>query len=281
MSSIVRATGIPLLYSSFQFGGETDFFNIMRNYTAERLGDGSLHWEVTCHYSTPEPESNDAAHGGTKNEKQGENDNPTVALPEIDVAFEKFQEVVWYVYDLTTKKLTPCKASNGQVYDPPPMRDASRMIITITRNESILAPHPGLGLQYMDTVNSDVWFGLLPNQVKCQSITAKRQTKQLSIGGVPTILPYLSCSYKFEARPTWQTRLLDQGAYWINKKILDDPTTWVKRKFIVEGHPVVGPLDGFGGKLADGANPVFNTFQFYNTLPFSALNLPQAFLDFR
>ena len=64
----------------------------------------------------------------------GANDNPLLQLPEIETSFEKYQEVVFYVYDQLTQQITPCRASNNEVYNPPPTKDASRLILTITRN---------------------------------------------------------------------------------------------------------------------------------------------------
>lgn len=280
--AVVSASGIPRLYEPFAFGSEVDPECLLRDIDAERVSEGAFQWVVTCHYSTPEPDSKNASStdtAGTKREAPGSQDNPQLQLPEIDVSFEKFQQVVYAVYDITTQELTPCKASNDQVFDPPPMRDASRMVIQIVRNEPISAGHPALGVLYQDAVNSDYWFGLAPGQAKIMSIAAQRQTKQTTIAGAPVLLPYLRCTYKIECRPTWDTLILDAGTFYLD----DDPLTGkVKKKAFItdDGHPTTGPLDGHGHKLDAGANPVFKTFRFYLRRPFSLLALPQSFLDF-
>ncbi len=271
---VTAAPGIPLLYSAYVFGNEADRYALLREISAERAGPASYFWIVTCTYKTP-PASSGSMPGGTERDTSGANDNPLLMLPEVETSFEKFQEVIYYVYDFATQAFIPCKATNGQVFDPPPTRDASRLTLTITRNEDINSPHPAVDVAYIDSVNSDVFWGCGPGTWKCMGISTKRETKQL-FGAIQ--FPYLKVTYKFEARPTWDTRLLDAGAYWLDKTLIKPDAEPFKRKFITDdGHPRIGALDGFGGKLRDGAPPVFLTFRLYFRKQFAALNLPQSF----
>ncbi len=281
---VAAAVGIPPLYSAYQFGGtESDPFALLRNIECQRIADGSYHWEVTCSYETPDPvDSNDntISGGGTKREQAGQQDNPLLMIPEIEVSFERFQQAVFFVYDTTAEKLTPCKASNGQIFVPPPSKDASRMLVTITRNEDITSDHPNIGIQFQDVVNSDYWFGQPPGVWKCQGVSAARQSKQLTINGIASLVPYLKVTYKFEARnyPYHDTLILDAGTFY-----LEDTGDVVKKKrqFLTDdGHPTTGPLDGHGDKLGDGEDPVFLPFRFYKRKPYSLLALPNAFVDF-
>jgi hypothetical protein len=168
--------------------------------------------------------------------------------------------------------ISPVRASNGEIFDPPPMKDASRLILTITRNEDITAPHPLTSVLFTDTVNSDIFFACLPGQVKCMGVTAAKQTKQLSNGAV---FSYLKCVYQFQMRPTWDLYILNAGNwYWTDIKKL------TKQKFLTEDqHPRQGLLDINGLKLADGLNPLFVGVRPYQRQKFSPLNLPQSFLQ--
>jgi len=167
----------------------------------------------------------------------------------------------------------PLASSAGEIFVPPPMMDRSTLLITMTRNESILSPIPETALLFQDSVNADVFFGFGPGQVKCQSITCQRQNKQLPDG---SIFPYLRATYLFHARKTWDIQLLDKGSYYRFRVSTSLP--WTKQKFITDdGQPRDGLLDGFGQKLADGAAPVFITVRPYPWLTFAALELPQNF----
>ncbi len=274
--TVGSAAGIPKLFSLYRFGNENHLYARLRHIDCERIQPGSLYWEVTCKYETPADEEGGNKAGGVEREKEGQNDQPLLMLPEIETSFETYQEVVWYVYNATTKALEPCKASNGQVFDPPPTRDRSRLNLTITRNEDISTPVLATAVAYQDAVNSDYWWGLAPGTWKVQAITVHRETKQLSNG---SIFPYLRVSYKFQARQTWDTQLLDAGTYYKNDLGGAPPVVQKIRFLTTDGHPTTGPLDGHGNKLAEGATPVFLTFRFYPRLPFGNLLLPQSFLD--
>jgi hypothetical protein len=283
--TVAAAPGIPKLYSLYTFGNERDDYARLREVRPERIEPNSLFWEVTCEYSTPEVESEtDTGKGSSKREVDGQQDVPTLQLPEIETSFEKYQQVVYGVFDVKTGQLTPCRASNKQVFDPPPVKENSRLIITITRNEDINSDHPAQSILYQDAVNSDTWWSQPPGTFKCQAITAQRQTKNTSKG---TIIPYLRVTYKFEGRPyqqvpgdNWDLVLLDAGTYYLND-IGGQPPVVQKLKFISDdGHPITHALDGKGNPLPDGANPVWLTFRVYKRLPFGALLLPQQFIQF-
>lgn len=177
---------------------------------------------------------------------------------------------------LVNNALMPCSNSANQPYIPPPHKEDMRMGIKITRNEDILAPHPALALAYMGAVNSDNFWGALPGQARCSSITVQRLQKQLPDGSV---YPYLRATYDIKFMQTWNVNLLDSGDYW-NKVITNNPLTIQKIPFIDEsGNPIKGLLDGSGNKLADGGTPVYKSYQVYPSLPFSLLNLPNSFRD--
>lgn len=306
---VTAAPGIPRKYSPYVFGTERDQYALALNFSAARIDSGFPHWHVHVEYSTPEPRQ--------KGEKGDTSEDPLLWIPEASTSMEKLQEAVYAVYDISGVKapagvvkapdgapvpagewdffgllggdaqpgnakdargpITPCRASNGEVFDPPPMRDASRLVLSITRNESITSNHPRAGIQYADAVNADRFWGGPPGVWKCQGITAERQTRQ--INNRPC--PYLKVTYKFEARLTWDLILLDAGTFYTSvspEKVPFAGPEIVRRKFIThDGHPTTGPLDGKGGKLADGAVPVFRVYRIYRRLRFKRLGLPQSF----
>jgi hypothetical protein len=280
---VTHATGLPRLYFPYVFGNEFDFYAVLRSLKADRLNPNSLYWVVTGEYSTPEPYKRHRPSGG-KQDTTGANDNPLLQLPEIETEWEKFHEVVYYVYDTNIQMLVTCQNSAGEVFNPPPTRDSSRLILTISRNEDLASNHPGADVIYQDTVNADVFWGLPPGTWKLQAIKARREQKTLATVG--TIFAYLKVTYKFEARVTWDTLILDSGTYyWTSAP--GSPGRRKVRFLTSDGHPTKGALNGTGQALYSQPPmddetikpPVFRPFRFYKRLPFGPLNLPQSFAD--
>ena len=206
---VASSAGIPFLYSNDNFGNEIDVYAFYRQLEAERATPTGC--SGTSRATTPpRPYRQNMPSGGLR-DTAGANDNPFLQLPEIETSFEKYQEVVFYVYSRDPADHA-VSASNNAVDNPPPTKDASRLILTITRNEEITAPHPAADLIYNDSVNADIFWGSPPGTWKCQGISARRETKQLQD---KSILPYLKVTYKFEARLTWDTQILDAGTYYL------------------------------------------------------------------
>ncbi len=278
--TVLSATGVPRAFDPYVFGQESDDYALCRHVTADRMQPASLYWKVVARYETPEPRERGNESAGTGSEKAGQNDNPLLMLPEVTTSTEKFRELIYWVYDPlrdNDKKIQPCRNSANQVFDPPPEKDASRLTLTITRNESIGTPHPSVDVIYADAVNADVFWGCNPGIWKCQGITTARETKQLANG---TILPYLKCTYKFEARPDWDILILDAGTYYFENAF--DMRTVApndKRKLFKLKDSTIekGLLNGQGELNPDGDPPVFLRVRPYVRVPFGPLALPQSF----
>lgn len=351
---VAVAPGIPLLFTPYYFG--TDFIPNcrVRSVEPERLAPGSMDWEVTVTYETPDikggalgdggnsGDSGDKGNdgGGTGQETDGQYNNPLLAIPEIETHFETHKIPIyglralgvpatftsgspdvqaasanWFAVGdpvtlvmgtvtlattitaiqftplpvtitlsaawpgisgqgvLINNAIKPCMASNGEIFVPPPEMDESHLIMTITRNEDITAPHPALAITYQDVVNSDIFWGALPGQCKCKSITVQRQVKQFPDGSA---LPYLRVTYIFHFKSSWNIQLLDKGTWYWYQQTNASPVR-EQKKVTSDGQPVDCLLDGKGGLLPKGASPVFLTISPYGQLPFSALNLPQSF----
>jgi hypothetical protein len=288
--TVALAIGVPRLFQPYVFGREYLPFCRVREVEPERIAPNSLWWIVTVTYRTPElkggaqgdggnSSGSDASSGdggGTQTENDQQFENPLLALAEIETHFQTQQQAIYAVYDTSKNPptFTAAKSSAGEIFNPPPMKDSSTFVMTITRNEGILSPHPALAVLYQDTVNSDSFWGCGAGQVKCQSITVQRQNKQYPDG---TDFPYLRVTYTFHFKESWDLSLLDKGSYY-KDDIGGFPPVVNKVRFKSDdGNPIEGLLDGKGGKLGDDANPVFLPVRPYNRLPFAALGLPQSF----
>jgi len=291
--TVVLAPGLPILFQPYQFGSEYHPYCRCRSVVPERVKDGSPAWDVTCTFTTPQIKG--GAHGdggnsdsgsdggadkgsdggGTKEETDGQFENPLLEIPEVETHFETSQIPIMGVYDTSQNPAVfkPAQASTGEIFVPPPHMENASLILTITRNEALSAAHPQLAATYMNTCNSDTFWGCSAGQVKCQNITVQRQVKQLPGG---TIFPYLRVTYIFKIKDTWDLKILDSGSWYWFQKSQSEPK--VKQRFLSEDkQPIQGLLDGNGNKLADGGTPVWLTIRPYNRLAFGALGLPQSF----
>ena len=279
---VTGAIGIPRMFSIYSTPGEYHLFARARDISADRAGPNSLFWYVTVKYSTPEPYGRD----GNKRENPNEDQNPLLKIPNAEVHFENFQQPIYWIYNVSTGLIQPITASNCQVYVPAPVKDTCRMMLSITTNEDIFSNHPATGLQYMNSVNADVFWGLAPGTVRCMGITANTEHKQLPNGSQ---YAYLKVVYQFCILQTHDLILLDAGTYYLkcgsggsgsgSGSGLNCNNCFNYTKFpftTATGTPCEGPLDGMGGQ-GDPANPKFNTYRVYPRLAFGLLQLPQNF----
>lgn len=260
--AVTLAVGIPPLGSTYAFGGsETHLYARVRNISAERVQPNSKIWHVEVRYETKGEEDED------------EQDNPLLSLPEIRTSFEQIEEVVQGELDGTAKSdfSDAILNSAGETFDPPPTRQVSNLVLTITRNENVAANHPAIAQEYVDTVSSGAFFGQPARTARMVGISVDRQVKQLDDG---TVTAYLKTTYTVHFRDTWRLSLLDHGTYFINDN-------QEKESFVdAAGHPYLGLLDGAGGSLDSTADPVFLTpKKIYLEKDWSALSLPSSFAE--
>ncbi len=291
------AAGLPAAFSTYAIGNDVDIYARLREWKAWRLEDRSFQWIVEATYSTPEPkegsrEGNTGTGAGTHQDTAGDYTNPLIELPVVKTFTIEREVPIQQIFDINSGAIRVPANSACQVFSPPAMKKERSLAISISRNEDINAPHPALGVTYSGAVNSDYFWGLAPGVVQCQSITAERQVKQVQ-GGIQ--FAYLKAEYLFHCNPnTWDLKILDAGDYYCQSGATNSgsgsgasgsgsgvnycPNCTTKIGFIDDkGHPIKGLLNGNGGKLAQGANPVYLTLRPYTWLAFAPLNLPQSF----
>lgn len=243
-SGAVRAAVPVAIGMKYSTGYETDFGAYCQKITAtqESVGDGKS-WLVTCEYgpydSTQWPE------------------NPLDRQPEISWEYQQYQEVA--SEDINGDSIVN---SAGDPFDPPIMKDFSRPILTLVRNESNFDPL--LAYNNRDKVNSNSFFGADAGQVKCQSITPRRVFNQ-DIGW------YWTVTYQFIFNDKgWKPQIYDMGFRQL------DPSDDTKRIEITDEHgqriSSPWPLDENGQPLAPGDKPATIEFEIYESIDFSVFN---------
>jgi len=234
----------------------------VRKLVAEQRTDIWEIWIVTVTYEEPE----------TDDPENNEFDNPLERLPDISI---DTQSILIAARGEVNSSGTITKAINNtanEPFDPHPEEEVEILAINITRwaiaNFSMLTYY-----KYQNAVNESTWtFGDLSvpeGDAKIRLRIGKREFWRHPVTGVS----YSYRQYDFEVLVSpigWDIELLDWGSAYLDggvlKKFVNYPADGDGNEF--------GKLDGAGGKLADGAAPVFLTFKNKKRVDFGALNLP-------
>ncbi len=248
---------------------ETDDFSFCVGIRAYCTGGDGCDWAVDVAYEPIDPQVFDEYV-----------ENPLLAPMEIDPQTVKYQRSIDVDYDQATIDATgsgkPIVNSADDPFDPPVMRDHSRYVLTVVRNEAIDIRQAVNGVYwddskpelYNDHVNKTTFFGRAPHKVKVDSITARIAWHPGLYD--PTTSPplsgyYAQVTYVYHINPeTWDAKPLDQG---YRKK---DPTTHVQQQILIDGIPATSPvlLDGTGKPAVPDVTthkipPTYLSFQVY------------------
>lgn len=239
--------------SYYNYGNDADFRAYCVSKSAEQVSsdDGSelKTWIVTCEFKT------------LSRDDQKKLVTPLNRPYEISYGYEHFSEVV-------EKDINGGAILNtaGEYFDPPIERDASRPVLTITRNESSFPV--SLAFAYADAINSDWFQGASPGTVKVFNIGGQRVIEEFN----DSEIMFWKMTYEFHYNPNgWKKKILSQG----RSQIVDGdltPITYPSTSNQVTD-PVCLDFDGAAidpASLPDAA--VFVEFDVYNSLPFAAFN---------
>lgn len=201
-------------------------------------------WTITAEYSS----------------EREMNEDPTQDAMQIRVYTEQFQKPA--VFNKDNELIVN---SAGDPYDPPPMMDDSRRVISLVRN---VPTCPSWVLDYQDAVNSD-------------SFTVRGVTYAVGVGKVQSIS--LSDAQKRNGIDFYSLEVLIhlQKNGWILKTLdagfreLDYSGDLINILNVGDGERVSAPvpLNGSGAALANPSptNNVLRSDVVYDTLPFSVL----------
>lgn len=241
---VMTATGIPPMYDPMP--GDTLF--VVTNIRAQGVhGDqDAKEWEVTCTYSYLDTPG-----------------NPFTRAPTI--AWTSDKEPYPLDFDVQGKAIVN-KAQDP--LDPSVMREVVFPVLHYTRNEPTYLP--ALATAYMNTVNSDLFYGCPAKSVKCTDISAQSQQEMDAFNGTPNIINYYAVTYefKFSVLPKgFRVYLLNQGL----RQIVNG-----KKMAIYEGgSPVTSPvlLDADGKVLDNNGTPVWLDFDIFNEVDYNSLGI--------
>lgn len=245
-------------YDAYSYGGVTDNYSRAMNLQAvpdpESFGEK---YDITVNYSVPE---------NIANAESGSGDG---GLGRIEKAWSFNRYTLLLSVDEDNK---PIANSAGDIYPEGLEVERFMPVLSITRNETNFEPLTAY--QYIGSINLDEFYGAPKNHARC--VDASGVLKYLPNGST-----YWTVSYAFEFGffphgKGWNAVILDTG---FNEKIeiikSGGGKETIKRKITLGGEPVSDPqkLNGKGGLLTEGQDPIFAEYRVHRYASFGALAL--------
>lgn len=151
--------------------------------------------------------------------------------------------------------LGPLTTSARHAFDPPPLKDATRLTLSVNK---VLATFPDdLAVDFQDAVNDGTFYGRPAGTVKCVGITGENFFEAGA--------QFYDISFEFEIRAEgWLLSPMDQDTRNVLNQLIVDNTG-------NSGTP--WKLDGSGMPAAADADPVFRRYRVYPLKDFSELGI--------
>lgn len=146
--------------------------------------------------------------------------------------------------------------SSYERFDPPPETEDVRQVLTVVRNQATY--NAQLYQTYANTVNEVDWMGFKAGTVRLMKLSAVRQFENgILFWRVTFEFHIRSGSIATNEADAWAIRILDRGYFkWdgFDRELIRSPT----------GSLITTPalLDGDGGVLEPGDDPVYLTFHY-------------------
>lgn len=235
---------------------------ICKNVDPQQSDEESYEYFATIDY--------DDQYSGSEEDDEEENSDPLNRPVQITGSFNEHDEIV-------VRDINGALVQNSALdkFDPPLTRKAGSLRFGMTKNFASLNL-PFLR-SYKNAINSDIWNGFAPGEVRIANITFNKQIESVRVGETTVKTVYWPITFEFELAEegfgrdgTWTSYVLDAGfRYWV------DSGGWDVYPFTDKGGMPVSvprPLDGAGGP-GDPDDPQFLEFDLYRPLPFAALAL--------
>jgi opacity protein-like surface antigen len=261
---VMSAIPIYQWVSHYSVENESDPYALAQTANAQPYDGEQFCWDVSYTYSTKPIDTGSIANPtagssppglGASPQPPSQPSPPGSQSPQVRPWSLKFgAEQTQQAAPAVDKLFQKVRASNGQPYTGLQYDVALCYFeLTIPRLTANFSK-PGA---YVNAVNSDTFMGFLPGILRCTGYDITSQFEQQ--WGY-----YFEVGLKFQIRNNGHvTQVLDEGTFW--KVGFDNVKNTDKWSNPIDGAVL---LDGAGGKLPDGGNPVVNEFLFYSGLPF-------------
>lgn len=251
-AEVLAAAGLPQDFWPYVTEFESDASLLVRSRDAKQTED-LYWWEVAVNYSSQ-----------TTDPTRTQIENPTLRPPDISWSGESVEIALVKDYDFTADEPnagSPILNSANEAFDPPPTTTEELLILNYSRNVISIDPVARVGQK--NKTNSLTWFGFDPNVAKLADWNANLQFENnVSFWRETFVIKIAKRDY------FWWFNPLDQGFFRI---------VGGERQLILDsaGRALQAPtlLDGTGGELPVGDDPVFLSFVILGSFDFNTLNL--------
>lgn len=252
---IYTAIGFPVAYGDLHPRSPGLY---ARKFSAKQDSKNWNKWTVTVDYRRADISNTD---NGVLD------DNPILRRPDISYDTETIQVAARGEVDEDGKTIKPMTTSAGEPYDPHPEDQLEIMLINITYwGEPFFSLRQFYATQ--NSVNSNAFtFGDLAIQAREAKVRIRISKEQRHNSPDGTLVLYRQFDLLLAVNPLkWDLELLDFGTFYRDAGKV--------KRFIDDTGEELGLLDGNGGKLADGADEIYNFWESKKTTDFSFLALP-------
>lgn len=232
------------------------FFNDL-NLADAHNGSACFVWHVTVSFGPWDPLAGTAT------------GSPSDQPPSVRFEGVTYQEVA----DLDVDG-NPVVNTAGDAFDPPVMRDRTRPVIKIVRNETSF--DDSTILAYSDKVNSDTFYNYPPKTLKCSAPRGEPLYSQFSGQN------YYRVEYELHYNAdTWAARVLNQGY----RQLVTSGGATTQEPILAGGTPISSPamLDEDGAYIpppVDASDIILLEYDIYEELDFTAtFDLPPGLLN--
>ena len=253
------ASGIPQRYFPYVTASSVDLAAVVTELTVTQA-NSPYHYHIEAIYSTESGNQSD------------EQDNPLAEPADIDWTFETIQQPIIGTPDQnisiigSTAFLSGAvKSPAGEIYNPPPMMDESRPVVTISRNEASFSVQNAV--LYQNAVNSDFFFGVPARCAKMRGITGRKETRK----GLTFWRVTYTIAFK---RDSWDLYVTNYGNLYYTTTTSTSATQWMTTEGPGAGFPGMTFLNADGTARSSTLAPTFTGYRIHKELPFGALSLP-------
>ncbi len=268
-NTVLSAAGLPGRLQPYSTVDELDSEALVVDRDARQLNKSARHWEVDIFYSTDVDKEKEELVGDPDGAGEG-----GVAIGDIllepavvTFGFEVFRTIAVSGFDDTGDEV-PIENSAQQPFDPPLMKDESRPVLTVERNQLTFDPLQAIAFQ--DAINADKFIGAEEGQVKVKGITARKE-----IAPWDPEIKFWRVAYIFVFRKDgWDLEPLDHGTQIVDP---NDSSSYIPHT--KDGVVTDVKLDGAGSPLTTDTTskkPKFLRFRVYEEKNFSELGIDQT-----
>jgi len=259
--TVIAAPGMPKKWDGYSAGTETDTAAKLITVDPDQIADKV--WEVQLKYDTDYQDKD-------KDDPDEDPTNPETWVWHWSMDFMEREKAAQYEVDegYDEGRGKGIVNSAGEPFDPTIMIPEFLPVFTFTRKmleADAVAYTKQFAVGYTGVMNNNIFWGRAAKDARIIGASVS-PPETFQSGGIDLRNRTFTWQIGFNW-DSWDVSVIDQGSYYIaaGKRV----------SFISpEGQPYVGLLDGNGGAVAIGGDPVLRTFTVFEEKDYGRLGIP-------